>query len=115
MRVRYETRPGQKLYVMGSIPELGGWKEFKCCMKWTEDHYWISDNLSIKSASYFQYKYAVKDDKEQDSIWELGIDRIADLAILPAVSDPQDPQVKSVELHDEWEHFTVKFSIFYPS
>ena len=83
-------------------------------MTWTEGHYWITEDLRIKSASHFQYKYAVKRDEEWDATWEMGIDRIADLAILPAMND-SSVQVKSVQIHDEWGHFTVKFGILYPS
>ena len=69
-KVKYETVPGQKLYVMGSIEELGSWEQFKCCMTWTEGHYWITKDLRIKSASYFQYKYALINDKDSEVVWE---------------------------------------------
>ena len=100
---------------MGSIEELGKWDEFKCEMTWTEGHYWITDDLRIKSASHFQYKYAVKRDGDWDATWEMGIDRIADLAILPAMNESTDGEVKDVQILDEWGHFTVKFGVLYPS
>ena len=43
------------------------------------------------------------------------MDRIADLAILPPLKDSKDSKVKSVQILDEWEHFTVKFNVSYPS
>ena len=75
------------LFVMGSTEELGNWEEFKCGMKWTEGHYWVTDNLIIKSAPYFQYKYVTKSEGLQDAVWEKGMDRIADLAILSPLND----------------------------
>lgn len=40
-------------------------------------------------------------DREQP-IWENGIDRIADLAILPDHNDNKDTSIKSVQLADDW-------------
>ena len=45
----------------------------------------------------------------------MGIDRIADLAILPVMKETTDTQVKDVQILDEWGHFTVKFGVLYPS
>ena len=74
---------GQMLYVMGGIEELGNWQEYKCPMSWTEGHYWVA-NVDVKSGSYFQYKYViVNEGGHEEPIWEGGIDRVADLAILP--------------------------------
>lgn len=80
LKVRYETKLGQRLYVMGSIPELGNWKQFSCPMEWTEDHVWMTTNLNVK-CHHFMYKYVVKSD--QETVWETGFNRIADLKILP--------------------------------
>ena len=67
---------------MGSIEELGSWKTYKCPMKWTEGHYWITENLHISSKSFFTYKYVIM--KLNKAIkWEKGPNRIADLEILP--------------------------------
>ena len=32
---------GQTLCCLGSLEELGVWKEFKHLMKWTEGHIWV--------------------------------------------------------------------------
>lgn len=44
--------------------------------------------------------------------YERGLDRIADLALLAGHVDAYG--VKHVELFDEWEKFTVSFSIYEP-
>lgn len=95
-KVRYSTNPGQELYVMGSINELGNWRDFACKMTEIEDDLWITDNLRISSATYFQYKYVVRRCGTHDAIWEKGMDRIADLAILPLVRQSKDGQLKYV-------------------
>ena len=43
LRVYYKTTFGESICVVGSIPELGNWKEFKCHMKWTEGHIWVTE------------------------------------------------------------------------
>jgi hypothetical protein len=60
-------------------------------------------------------------------MWESGADRIADLELLPEISNtaklsmlkkkPKDlgnKEVKYVELHDEWNTYKVTFSVFHP-
>ena len=49
------------LYVMGGIEELGSWQERRCPLSWSEGHYWKA-TVSVKSGSYFQYKYVIVTD-----------------------------------------------------
>ena len=80
-----------------------------------EDDYWITDSLRIKTASNFQYKYVVKSSGYKDDIWEQGMARVADLAILPLVRQTKGGNVKHVQLYDVWGHFTIKFGVIYPN
>lgn len=114
-KVKYQTKPGQKLFVMGSIKELGNWEEFECGMIQIEDNCWITANLRITQPSHFQYKYAVKGYGDQEVIWEQGMVRIADLAILPLIRQSKDGLTKFVQLFDVWDHYTVKFGVTYPT
>lgn len=56
--VPYETELGQSVCVVGSIMQLGQWKNFSAHMKWTEGHIWTLPDMRI-SDKYFQYKYVV--------------------------------------------------------
>ena len=63
-----------------------------------------------------------------DGILESGIDRNADLEILPEISKTSATyinsqsleqstlygDIKHYEINDEWETFQIKFSVFYP-
>jgi len=100
-RVRYETIVGQSLYVMGSIPELGSWKEFVCPLTWSEGHFWQTEDFVVSSPC-FSYKYVVRNGGECEPTWEKGIDRIADLRILKSQFSSRE-----VVLDDKWEHFKV--------
>lgn len=86
-KVFYETEMGQSVCVLGSIPELGSWKTLKCHMTWTEGHIWQMSQPVVTSTPFFSYKYVLMDgDKTEMVRWESGIDRIADLRLLPEMS-----------------------------
>ena len=128
LRIFYETIPGESICVVGSIPELGLWKELKAHMTWTEGHIWVLDAPIVTNEPYFSYKYVLMDNDKEDMVkWESGIDRIADLRLLKEVEAPvvqagtgsseisyKKKVLKHVELFDEWETFIFRFSIFYP-
>ena len=42
------------------------------------------------------------------------MDRIADLALLSPLDESKDSKVKTVQILDEWEHFTIKLNVSYP-
>ena len=102
-------------------------------MRWTEGHIWVLEEPLIVSVPWFSYKYILlSDEKKKVDKWEAGIDRIAELRLLPSVgpsknaalfSDSKSPSALKalalkdlihVAIHDEWESFFLKFSLFYP-
>lgn len=50
-KIPYKTELGQSLCVVGSIGQLGNWKDFKAHLKWTEGHVWVLPNVSISSSN----------------------------------------------------------------
>ena len=60
-KIQKEVQYGQSLSVIGSINELGRWKDFNLgAMKWTDGHVWELKGKQIPKGSYiFQYKYVV--------------------------------------------------------
>lgn len=82
----YETIVGESISVVGNLPELGLWVEYKCHLQWTEGHIWKSVEPIIVNKPYFQYKYVLLQEGEVSG-WEEGVDRIADLDALPQVSN----------------------------
>ena len=131
-KIKYQTKFGETLCVIGSIGQLGVWKSYKCHLKWTEGHIWVSERpLFVKmNQSIFQYKYALLWEKDLKLLKiERGVDRIADLKILPETLmntnetynkylqdyvSREGIQYKQVEMNDVWEKFTVNFTVFYP-
>ena len=80
----YKTEFGESLHIVGSNPELGEWKAYKCPLKWTEGHVWVSEPFHIRSGAYFMYKYVIMNKESGKAAkWEKGPNRVADLDILP--------------------------------
>lgn len=138
----YETRVGQTLAVVGSLKELGQWKDYNCHLIWTDGHIWRSGRPIIVRESYFEYKYVLLDNDEVVG-WEEGVNRIADLDALPEITRFDDDQenakpnmakdnitlnkerqiippeyrnkkVKHCQFKDIWESYTIKFSLYDP-
>jgi hypothetical protein len=89
-KITYKTIPGEDLHVLGSIPELGNWKEVKCPLKWTEGHVWVCEKPVIISNPIFRYKYVLNTETSKgiSGQWEAGIDRLVDLRLLPTITRP---------------------------
>ena len=60
----YETKPGEDIFVVGSIKELGEWKDInKAPLKWSAGHVWVTkDPLIITNQTHFNYKYVLERD-----------------------------------------------------
>ena len=118
LRVKYVTVPGENICVLGSIPELGLWKEFKAFMVWTEGHIWETVKPIVTTTQMFRYKYALLDGengKAQELLhWEKGIDRVIECPLLPE-QPGSTASLKHVHMNDEYEKFRVLFSVFYPT
>lgn len=105
--MRVETKFGQSVCIVGSIKELGEWNEFKFHCEWTEDHHWVTKQPIITQSPFFRYKYVLLEDGNLKG-WERGIDRIAQLTILPElpkfeVADSEGPLpegVRCVQIRD---------------
>ena len=61
--MKYETKPGETIGVLGSTKEFGCWDKYDMSkavhMKWNEGNIWTTKHPIMVSASYFQYKYIV--------------------------------------------------------
>jgi hypothetical protein len=90
--VKYATRPGQDLYVAGSVPELGNWDPNQAKpLGYVNDQLWsgevsLSPTSSIKAGAKFQYKYIMK---EGSSIrWEGDPNHLYDVSVRVGSSTP---------------------------
>ena len=86
LKVTYETKMGQSIGILGSIPQLGCWNTDNILkMTWSEGHVWVAENVKVSieygDKQYFMYKYVVINNGNLER-YEQGIDRIADLKLL---------------------------------
>lgn len=106
--LNYKTDYGQIVALVGNHAKLGSWSDFKW-MKWNDGNLWkltvdVPENESVN------YKYVIIDYVTKKALrWEEGINRICDPRFLRV-----HEFYKTRQLIDEWEHFTVNFSIYYP-
>jgi hypothetical protein len=82
LKIHMETKMGESMSVVGSLNELGRWKNFNVAkMKWTEGHIWVINMVLPKQSTVFMYKY-VKVVNGNAGSWEQGYNRVADLLSL---------------------------------
>jgi hypothetical protein len=76
---------------------------------------WVCKEPIIVANSRFFYKYVLLDEGKMTK-WEMGIDRIADLSLLPVSHEHilRDSDFKVYELNDVWQQFNIRFSVFDP-
>lgn len=120
----------------GDLPALGMWTDFSMFpMQRAGGDTWVSARPFVTSNWVFQYKYVVVDQKKELIKWERGVNRLADLEVLPAADAAGaahrthgaeymtkfhekamhgGKKTKTVRLDDEWETFTVRFRVHYP-
>jgi hypothetical protein len=106
-------KPGQVIGVLGSLPELDKWRQqapFSHILKWQSGDIWESEEPLVTSKYFFHYKYCVikqTGDGEKDHVvaWERGVDRVADLEIMPDESrETFNPTDSFVEVEYERSH-----------
>lgn len=121
LKIKYETQYGQHLCVVGSIPQLGKWKEYSYDLAWTPGHVWVSKKPIVVSVPLFQYKYVLMKDGQVER-WERGVNRVADLRMLAqgrhnwqqrdggkvkSALNTKEDEGLPLELEDEWERFRL--------
>ncbi|MCB0850995.1 MAG: 4-alpha-glucanotransferase, partial [Bacteroidetes bacterium] len=106
-KINYHSQWGQKLFVSGSITQLGSWQEDLAAeMRYTSDGNWellldVEDDISELS-----YKYFILDENTGARIWETGEDRLISL---------ETSGMKHVIIHDSWRPFHGEDHAFYTS
>ena len=113
-KVNYKTEFGEAITIVGSNQATGNWQDFsKSLMQWTDGDWWTT-TIEVDSSCSFMYKYVVIDHaSRQPKRWEQGRNRICDPEFIPRVSEFDSRTLQP--LIDEWEHFTVTFSLYLPT
>lgn len=126
---------GRTIIVLGNIPELDQWRKtgpFKHELRWTEGDIWVSKEPLVTTKYFFHFKYAIVENNYVVG-WERGVDRVADLEILPDMKNGRlyscptelfydmetrvwrPPSTKIITFNECWEKLTVSFMVYHPS
>ncbi|KAJ1610992.1 starch binding domain containing protein [Cryptosporidium canis] len=73
--VKFETKFGQELRVVGNIPELGNWNvDNGVTMRWTEGSFWTASISIIPKTKLdnIEYKYVLTSGSSSAHTWEPG-------------------------------------------
>ena len=102
--IKYETKFGQNIYILGGVKELGNWKNKVAKMKWHEGHLWKLKVNFEGDVKGFEYKFAIS---EKETLkWEGGHNRL--------FSKKNFEDEEHIELKAVWERFYVTFMIYFP-
>ncbi len=107
-RLKYETYPGEEIYIYGDSPDFGSWKHPKFRLRWSEGHVWKADYQMSKSSKNIKFKF-VCHSKEYDK-WEDGENRLLSPKNLNGLSKTSDGKYI---LDCVWNHFKINFNIHY--
>ena len=107
-RLKYETYPGEEIYIYGDSPDFGSWKHPKFRLRWSEGHVWKADYQMSKSSKNIKFKF-VCHSKEYDK-WEDGENRLLSPQNLNGLSKTSDGKYI---LDCVWNHFKINFNIHY--
>jgi len=73
--LQYDTKPGEVLYVAGTLPQLGQWDTSKAKrMVWNCGNIWDVE-VGFPEGSRIEYKYFVLNEINRDVRWEAGRNR----------------------------------------
>lgn len=103
--IKYETKFGQNVYLMGSTSEIGSWKNKVAKLKWTEGHVWRIDINFPSNVRVFEYKFAIENNGNLE--WEKGHNRL--------FSKKHFEDDDKISLSASWERFCITFMIYFPS
>lgn len=112
LRIKYRLEHGERVYVMGSIPELGEWDKAHAPRMEREDtDMWQIEMVVPRDEEHerFEYKYFTRK-ADGTRRWEGGENRVAKPFVEQA---PREGD--AVLCDDRWEKTRFEFSIYYPT
>ena len=107
-RIKYETQPGEEIFIYGDSQDFGNWKHPKFKLRWSQGHIWKADYQMSKSIKNIKFKF-VCHSKESDK-WEEGENRLLSPTNLNGLLQTSDGKYI---LDCVWNHFKINFNIHY--
>ena len=108
IKLQYETRPGEEIYIYGDNNDFGNWSSPNFKLSWSEGHIWQASYKIPKTIDYIKFKFVCH--SEDYNIWEEGDNRL--LSPKGIENLPRSEDGKYI-LNCIWEYFQINFNIHY--
>ena len=108
IKLKYETKPGEEIYIYGDNSDFGNWSSPKFKLSWSKGHIWQADYKLSKSINLIKYKFVCH--SRHYNIWEEGENRLLspnNIDYLPKTEDGK------YILNCIWGYFQINFNIHY--
>jgi len=107
-KIKYETYPGEEIYIFGDSPDFGNWKNPKFKLRWSEGHIWQATYQISKSSNSIKYKFVCHSNNNDK--WEEGENRLLSPKNLNGLERTKEGKYI---LDCVWNHFKINFNIHY--
>ena len=107
-KIKYETNPGEEVYILGEHRDFGNWHKAKFKLKWTEGHIWQAEYNFLTSIDYIPFKFVCI--SKSFKKWEDGENRLLSAKNLVGLEKTYDGKYI---LNCIWNHFKLTFNIHY--
>ena len=107
-KIKYETSPGEEIYIFGDSPDFGNWKYPKFKLHWSEGHIWQANYQMPKSSNNIKFKFVCH--SNDFNKWEEGENRLLSPNNLKGLERTKEGKYI---LDCVWNHFKINFNIHY--
>ena len=107
-KIKYETYPGEEIYIFGDSPDFGNWKYPKFKLRWSEGHIWQANYQIPKSSNNIKFKFVCHSNNYDK--WEEGENRLLSTQHLNGLERTKEGKYI---LDCVWNHFKINFNIHY--
>ena len=109
IRIKYNTKLNENIYIYGNNTDFGNWKKPKFKLHWSSDHIWQSDYaINKNNNNCIEFKFVCHSDIYDK--WEEGYNRLLCPHNLKGLNKTNDGKYI---LDFIWNHFKINFNIHY--
>ena len=106
--IKYETNPGEEIYILGDHPDFGNWKNPIFKLGWSQGHIWKAEYNFPKTIKFIQFKFVCL--SKSFLKWEEGENRLLSSENLINIEKTIDGKYI---LDFIWNYFKLTFNIHY--
>ena len=108
IKLQYETKPGEEIYIYGDNSDFGNWNSPNFKLAWSEGHIWQREYKISKSIEFIKYKFVCH--SNEYNLWEEGDNRLLSPKHIEGLPRTEDGKYV---LNCIWGYFQINFNIHY--